>query len=114
MSKLLIRQIKAMDKTSDEFADLFHTINEMYFDFQEPDSYQQAARVLNLILHRGDEWMIESMVKIGNTLFEVVKKDIKASHASFVINDKTFLFDLYQNKDALESVHKMFRNAVLK
>lgn len=110
----LIRKIKTLDRKTDEFAELFYTVNEMYFTFDDPDEYQLAATALNLVLHRGEEWMVEILAKIANQLFECVNKDIKATHGNFNIEGKDFFFDLYQNKDALAAVHKMFRNVILR
>lgn len=110
----MIEAIKKMDRKSDEFAELFHAINDIYFTFDDPDEYQKAALVLNLVLHRGEEWMVETLAKMANQMHEVVQKDVKATHGNFNIDGKDFFFDLYQNKEALSSVHKMFRNTILK
>jgi len=112
-AKLLTAQIKKMDRTSDEFAELFHAVNEMYFTFDDPDEFQKQAALLNLILHKGEDWMIEALGKIGHQLFECVTKDVKATHGMFNTNGKDYFFDLYQDKEALSAVHKLFRNAVI-
>lgn len=113
--KRILAEAQKMDKTSDEFSDLFHGLNELYFTCENPDAFQQASIVLNMVLHRGDEWMVEILAKLANHLFEVVQQDIKAAHGSFEIDEtkKMFFYDLYQNKDAMEQVHKMFRNTVI-
>lgn len=54
------------------------------------------------------------LAKMAELMHKVVEKDIKATHGQFTIDGKDFFFDLYQNKDALAAVHKMFRNTVLK
>lgn len=118
MNKLEVKQIiekaKKMDKASEEFSDLYFGLNELYFDFKEPDGYQSAGKILNLVINKGEEWMVEACAKIANELFKIVNEDQKASHGSFQIEDKKmFFYDFYQNKDAIEQIHKMFRNAVI-
>lgn len=110
----MIEAIKKMDRTSPEFAELFHVVNEMYFTFDKPDAFQMAAGVLNLVLHKGEEWMVETLAQMANQMHEVVEKDVKATHGNFNIDGKDFFFDLYQNKEALKAVHTMFRNTVLR
>ena len=109
----VLDKIKKMDRTSEEFAVLFHAVNEMYFTFDKPDEFQTAASVLNLVIHKGQEWMVEMLAKVAEQMYECIQKDIKATHANFNIEGKDYFFDLYQDKDALKSVHKMFRNTVL-
>lgn len=106
--------IQKLDQKTDEFAELYQAVNEKYFTFDNPDSFQKAAFALNLVLHRGEEWMVEVLASIAQQLHECVVQDIKATHGNFNISDKDFFFDLYQNKEALASVHKMLRNTVLR
>ena len=111
----LAKEIKKLDRTTDEFSELFHVMNEMYFTFNDPDEFQTAASVLNLCLHReGAEWLVEILAKLAQNLFEVVHNDVKATHGNFQISGTDYFFDIYQNKDALKSVHAMFRNVILK
>jgi hypothetical protein len=110
----MINEIKKMDRTSDEFAELFHVVNDMYFTFDTPDAFQSSAIVLNLILHKGEDWMVEMLANMVNQMHECIEKDIRATHGKFNISGKDLFFDLYQNKEALSSVHKMFRNTILR
>jgi hypothetical protein len=111
--KEMFEIINGMDKTSDEFYRLFSIVNEKYFDFDKPDEYQSAAKVLNLILHRGEDWMVEMLAKLGEQLYEMVENKTPAVHGSFQVKESEIFFDFYTNKDALASVHKMLRNSVL-
>lgn len=118
MNQLEVKRILSaagkMDKSSDEFSDLYHGLNKLYFTVDNPDNFQTSSIILNMVLHRGDEWMVEVLASFAKHLFDVVQQDIKAAHGSFEIADtkKMFFYDLYQNKDALEQVHKMFRSAI--
>lgn len=68
------KHIEQMDKKTQEFADLFHFINDKYFDFDKPDEFQKSAQLLNAILHRGEEWQIEACVKLLSDLVRVGAK----------------------------------------
>lgn len=119
MNKFEVKQILAkaakMDKQTDEFSELYHGLNELYFSVENPDEFQKSSIILNMVLHRGDEWMVEACAKIANELFKIVNQDQKATHGSFELAEskKMFFYDFYQNKEAIEQVHKMFRNAVM-
>ncbi len=110
----IIKWISERDPADEDFFEVYCAANQRYFTFNgEGDKFQKSSVTLNLILHRGEEWMIEILATMGEQFFEVVQKDIPASHGSFEIKGKPYFFDLYQNKESLASVHKMFRNTVL-
>lgn len=79
----------------------------------ESDDYQKAAKLLNLILHKGDEWMVEALATIGNNLFKTVTEKTPATHGSFELAGKLYFYDFYNDKDSLASLHKMFKNTIL-
>jgi len=113
-TKRIIKQIQAMDNASEDFWEVFQVANEKYFTVEgEKDDFQQAAIALNAVLHRGDEWMVQVCAKIAMELFNVVQEGNSAAHGSFALEQGMYFFDIYKDKDALESIHKMFKNAVV-
>jgi hypothetical protein len=67
-----------------------------------------------MILHRGEEWMVEIMARLGGELFNILEKGLPASHGSFKIEGKReIFFDFYSDKKELSGLHAMLRNSVL-
>lgn len=113
ISNKTFNEILELDTASEEFYQIHTALNQKYFNFKNPDDYQAAAMVLNLTLHRGDDWLVQVLAGFANHLFEIVEKNTPAAHGSFEVSGKTFLYDIYKNKDALAQIHKMFKNTVL-
>ena len=112
MSKL-IEQIKAMDTKSEEFFEIYEAVNEKWFTVEDPDEYQKSCQYLNLILNRGEEWMVELMVKLGHELFNIVDQGVPATAGSFQVKDKDVHFSFSTGKSALGNLEKMLRNTVV-
>ena len=41
--RVILEQIKKMDKKSEEFFEVYRAVTEKYFDFDDPDEYQRHA-----------------------------------------------------------------------
>lgn len=110
---IALKIIREMDKKSDEFMDVYAAASEKYWTFEQPNEIQKSGKLLNDILNKGDSWMIETLGKLAVQLFEVVNKDSQAMHMSFDISGKDYFCDVYQDKEALGSIHKALRNTVM-
>lgn len=40
-AKQLVSEIEKMDRKSDDFVEVFATVNEMFFTFDDPDAFQK-------------------------------------------------------------------------
>lgn len=113
--ELLKKQLLALDHKSDDFAELFHVVNEKYMTFENPDRYQQAAMTLNLILHRESpelEMLVESLAQIANMIFEV-QAGAEAMTMNFEFKKKMMNIDIYTSEKAKAALQKIFTNTVV-
>jgi len=108
----ILDQIKKLDKKSEEFFEVYKAIAEKYWDFDEPDDYQKAAKLLNMIAERGDEDQVVVCVKLFEALFKVVEKG-GAMTGEFVIGEKPFHFRIFDNPESLDKLTKSIRNTVM-
>lgn len=112
---LLKKQILALDHKTDEFAELFHVINNKYFTFEKPDRYQQSAMTLNLVLHRESpetEMLVESLAQLADMIFQV-NAGAEAMTMGFEFNKKRINIDVYTSDKARASLQKMFENTLV-
>lgn len=109
----LKQEILKMDTKSEEFNELFHFVNDKYFTFENPDDYQEAARILDMILRRGEEWSVFLLVKLYHELLSVVEFGRPAAHGTAHVKGKELFFDFYIDKKQIAKMHTMLKEAVL-
>lgn len=112
MTKALLKQIAGMDKKSEEFFEIYKSVTDKYFDFDEPDEYQKHAQLLKMILDRGEPWQIVMMVKLYAELLKFENSN-GPCHGTFHVKNKEIFFDFYMDKKSLGKIHTMMREAVL-
>lgn len=114
--EFLKKRIDQLDKKTDEFADLFHHINNKYFDFDNPDEFQKSAQLLNTILHRGEEWQIQACVRILSDLIRVEAKGGCFSSMIGIKGDnkkiKELYFKVYDEPEEIDKLQKLIMNTV--
>lgn len=111
-NELILRQIEKMDKTTDEFAALFYKINDKFFDFDSPDSFQQSAKLLNLILHSGEEWQIEILVRLYEQLLKLSQKGGGIT-AQFNVAGKDYFVQMYDDPKEIDKLAKVLTNTII-
>lgn len=110
---LLIKQLEQMDKASEEFFEIYKLVNEKYWQIDDPDEYQKAAMMINLVANQGEEWHVSMIGRLAIELFQMVEKDIPAIAGSFVVKNKDVHFNFCTDKNALGNLEKVLRNTVM-
>lgn len=113
MSELLIRQVKQMDKKSEEFSKLYAAVNDMYFTFNDPDHYQKAASFLNLILNRADEHEIISLVFMYKELKTMLLKGNEAMSGQIGFEGTNIYFQFATSPQAIDRLQKFMGNMIV-
>lgn len=111
--QFLSKQLLAEDHNTPEFHQLVEAMNDKFFTFDNPDEFQLACKALNLFLHRGDEWMIQSLVKVAMMLIDVDNGKTEAATMTALLNKGSISVDVYKNTKAKNAIHEMLKNAVV-
>lgn len=115
--KFLLKRIKDLDKKSEEFFDLYHAINDKYWDIDEEDldDYARSARLLNLISNRGEDYAEEVMAtaKIANELLTMAIEKKTCINGVIGFKGKKYHFRFSDSPDSLDNLQKMMNNTVI-
>jgi len=98
------KQIEQMDVKSEDFFKIYKMISDKYWTVENPDDFQQCARVLVMYAERGDHAQITAAVKIIEQLFKMEKDKISATMGTVAFEHKTYHFTLCTNKKDIEEM----------
>lgn len=105
------KHIDGMDKKSEEFFEIFKHLNDKYWTFEKPDSWQQAGQLINSWLFRGkaeEHIVIASMVK---EMFMMRHEKRKACTGTVGFTDETFHFDIYTTEVEKDNMNELMLKA---
>lgn len=101
--------IMKMDVKSEEFYELYKDMNEKYWAFEKPDSWQQAGMLINAWLFKGAP---EEHIVVANVVKEVFlmrNEKRKACTGTLGFTDETFHFDIYTSEPEKDGMDEMMR-----
>ena len=112
--KFLKKQIKALDKGSEDFFEVYKMVWEKYWDFDDPDHFQQSAKAMAMFAERGDEQLVIVLTKM---MTEMIKMDPKyqvkkcdAVSGTVGFKDKEFYFTVSTDKTQIAKLQQMMMN----
>lgn len=111
--KEVLEWIEKADKKSPEFFDVVVAMGEKYFNFEKPDSYQEAGQLLWLIIMKADEWHAELTAKLANELFQMVEMKRPAIAGSFGVKDKEYWYEFTDDPKGFGKMEKLLRNTLI-
>jgi hypothetical protein len=97
-------EILKMDKTSDEFFEIYKKISERYWDFDNPSDLQKAAKALVMFAERYDAGKIILCIKIAESITTMTKNNPVTGH--IVFEKEEYYFDIYENEASKDSLKK--------
>lgn len=111
----ILKAIESLDKTSEDFFNVYSAISEKYWDVDVSDPALKARKLMHHLsnTHEDLDWMVEITMMVANNLFKMVEEQHPAVHGSFGVKDKEYHFDFYTDKSALTNLEKMLRKTVI-
>lgn len=105
----------SLDKKSEEFQKVFETVNDKYFDFDEPDEYLKAVKIVNAIALKGSEEELILVVKIMSQLILMKQKGSKAGSFSLQFKDgePVWNVDIYTDPTEFHKMKEMIGHTVV-
>ena len=113
MSELMVSQIKRMDKTTEEFFEIYKAVSDMYWTFDDPDPEQQMRSLLNAITNRGDTEHVVLLVKMYETMLPLFIGKTDAVSAELGFGGRSYFFKISTSPDALDKMKKIIENTVV-
>jgi len=108
----LIKSIGRMDVTSDEFHKLYIFVVEKYWTLENPTEQQQNRKLCMDFALKGDDWLINMTLKLGNEMLEVMEKGGARVGDFKIEGKKPCYFKIYDKPESIDHMHKMIRNTV--
>lgn len=106
---ITLKEILKLDVKSDEFWEVYKQVSDKYWTFENPDNYQQMARLLHVWAERGDPVQVQVSATIINEIFKMGKSKSAKMHIAF--EDKEFYVDIYENENQKDSLTDMLSKA---
>lgn len=112
----ILKAIESLDKTSEDFFNVYSATSEKYWDVDVSDPALKARKLMHHLsnTHEDLDWMVEITMMVANNLFKMVEEQHPAVHGSFGVKGKEYHFDFYTDKSALTNLEKMLRHTVIK
>ena len=110
IEEMKLKDILELDVKSDEFFNIYKKVSGKYWTFDNPSDYQKAAATLVMFAERAEWEKVTMCITLATELMKMSKdpkNDGKKSGSGHVlINNQEFWFDIYQNEDAKDELHK--------
>lgn len=109
------KQIQTMDVKSDEFFDLYTTVCDKYYTFQDPDDFQKAAMTLRMYIDKATEKHEEQLItfqKILEQLYMMDREGNPACIGTVGFKGKDYHFTIATDKKAIKKMQDIMGKVV--
>jgi len=113
-TRLLKKQLDALDVKSKDFFEIYTMISDKYWTFEDPDDFEKAAMVLRMYTERANgnyEEQLIAIEKIITELFLMEKDGVKAKKGHLVFKDKEYFFSIGVNEKEVDGLDDMLGKA---
>jgi hypothetical protein len=110
----LKKYIAEMDVKSDEFWELYKHIADKYFTLEEPDVFQNAAKMIMGWLERSiNNWedQVITVAKVVEQVFLMRHDKSPSCTGTLGFKDETFHFDIYTSEVKKDEMDKLINQA---
>ena len=109
--KITLEEILKMDVKSDEFWQIYKTIDDKYWTFENPDEFQKAAQALHMFATRFEEDKVILCCKMAEQIVSMHTKKSTAATGHLVFQNQQYYFDIYESEPSKDKMQSMLGKA---
>lgn len=113
----IVKKIQAMDKTSDEFFEIYKAVDDKYWaiDKDKMDDVLRSASLMRMMANKCDS-MPDHCIATGiimNEVFQMIEEKHPVRTGMFKFGDRDVYFRIADHPDSIDKMQRMLGNTVM-